>query len=168
MFKEMVGNLEHIYLSIFIGSHWPRNVWILLPWQLYKRFNSVANLWKLQAYDFNPSWAPLMYKKIVGLTHWGRVTHICIGNLTIIGSDNGLSSGWGQAITWTNVGILLIGPLGTNFSEMLIEIHTFSLKKTHLKKLADWTASLSILDQIFDHEIWLYQENLYGSSQINV
>ena len=25
------------------------------------------------------------------LTHWGRVTHICGGNLTIIGSDNGLS-----------------------------------------------------------------------------
>ena len=28
-----------------------------------------------------------------------------------------------------NAGILLIGPLGTNFSEILIEIHTFSLKK---------------------------------------
>ena len=67
------------------------------------------------------------------LTHWGRVTHICVGNLTIIGSDNGLSPGRRQAITWTNVGILLIGPLGTNFSEMLIEIHTFSFKKIHLK-----------------------------------
>ena len=68
-----------------------------------------------------------------GLTHWGRVTHICVGNLTIIGSDNGLSPGRRQAITWTNVGILLIRPLGTNFSEMLIEIHTFSFKKIHLK-----------------------------------
>ena len=67
------------------------------------------------------------------LTHWGRVTHICVGNLTIIGSDNGLSPGRRLAITWTNVGILLIGPLGTNFSEMLIEIHTFSFKKIHLK-----------------------------------
>ena len=67
------------------------------------------------------------------LTHWGRVTHICVGYLTIIGSDNGLSPGWRQAITWTNVGILLIGPLGTNFSEMLIGIHTFSFKKIHLK-----------------------------------
>ena len=35
------------------------------------------------------------------------------GNLTIIGSDNGLSPGRRQAITWTNAGILLIGPLGT-------------------------------------------------------
>ena len=67
------------------------------------------------------------------LTHWGRVTHICVGNLTIIGSDNGLSPGRRQAITWTNVGILLIGPLGTNISEMLIVIHTRSFKKIHLK-----------------------------------
>ena len=74
-------------------------------------------------------------KWIVGLylTHWGRVTHICIGNLTIIGSDNGLLPGQREAITWTNVGILLIGPLGTNFSEMWIEIHTFPFKKIHLK-----------------------------------
>ena len=61
------------------------------------------------------------------------MTHICVGNLTIIGSDNGLSPGRRQAITWTNVGILLIGPLGTNFNEMLIEINTFSFKKIHLK-----------------------------------
>ena len=32
------------------------------------------------------------------LTHWRRVTHICVGNLTIIGSDNGLSLGRRQAI----------------------------------------------------------------------
>ena len=44
------------------------------------------------------------------LTHWDRVTHICVGKLTIIGSDNGLSPGRRQAIIWTNAGILLIGP----------------------------------------------------------
>ena len=122
-------------------------------------------------------------------THWGRVTvtHICIGNLTISGSDNALSPdrqcwkfpqvhrseadnyGGGpetfcwfffnfmfmmwhsrhedlqlfdwvsntadrhQAIIWTNSGMLLIGPLGTNFSDILSEIHTFSSKKMHLK-----------------------------------
>ena len=32
------------------------------------------------------------------LTHWSRVTHICVGNLAIIGSDNGLSPGRRQAI----------------------------------------------------------------------
>ena len=67
------------------------------------------------------------------LTHWGRVTHICVSDLTRIGSDNGLSPGRRQAIIRTNVGIMLIGPLGTNFSEMLIEIHTFSFKKMRLK-----------------------------------
>ena len=67
------------------------------------------------------------------LTHSGRVTHICISNQTIIGSDNGLLPDRRQAITWTNAGILLIGPLGTNFSEILVEIYTLSLKKMHLK-----------------------------------
>ena len=43
------------------------------------------------------------------LYHWGRVTHICVGNLTIIGSDNGLSPNRRQAIIWTNARILLIG-----------------------------------------------------------
>ena len=50
------------------------------------------------------------------------MTHICIGKLTNIGSDNGLSPGRRQAIIWTNAGMLLIGPLGTNFSEILIGI----------------------------------------------
>ena len=52
------------------------------------------------------------------LTYWGRVTHIW----------------WSQAIIWTNAGILLIGPLRTNFSEVLIEIYTFSFKRVHLKR----------------------------------
>ena len=59
--------------------------------------------------------------------------HICVGKLTIIGSDNGLSPGRCQAIIQTNAGILLIGPLGTNFSEILSEIHTLSFKKINLK-----------------------------------
>ena len=63
------------------------------------------------------------------LTHWGRVTYICVGNLTVIGPDNGLSPGRCQAIIWTNDAMLFIGPLGTNFSEILIEIYTFSFKK---------------------------------------
>ena len=67
------------------------------------------------------------------LTHWGRVTHICVSKLTIIGSDNGLSPDRRQAIIWTNTGLLLIGPLGTNFSEFLIKILTFSFKKMRLK-----------------------------------
>ena len=67
------------------------------------------------------------------LTHWGRVTHICVRKLTIIGSDNDLSPGRRQAIIWTNDGILLIQTLLTYFSENLSEIHSFSFKKMHLK-----------------------------------
>ena len=61
------------------------------------------------------------------------MTHICVGKLTIIGSDNGLSPERRQAIIWTNAGLLLIGPRGTNFSEISIKISTFSFKKMHLK-----------------------------------
>ena len=61
------------------------------------------------------------------------MTHICVSNLTIIGSDNGLSPGRRQAIIWTNDGILVIETLGTHFSEILIEIQTFSFWKNRLK-----------------------------------
>ena len=61
------------------------------------------------------------------------MTHICVGELTSIGSDNGLSPGRRQAIIWTNDFILLIGPLETNFNEILIGIYIFSFKKMHLK-----------------------------------
>ena len=77
------------------------------------------------------------------------MTHICVGKLSIIGSDNGLSPGRCQAIIWTNAGILLIRPLGTNFSEILIGIQTFSLKKIHLKmsfaKLPPFCLGLNML-----------------------
>ena len=90
------------------------------------------------------------------LTHWGRVTHICVGNIAIIGSDNGLSPGRRQAIIWTKAGILLIGPLGTNFSEILIEIQTFSFKKMHLKmSSAKWCPfwfGLNMLRHAINHD----------------
>ena len=66
------------------------------------------------------------------LTHWGRVTYICVGKLTIISSDNGLSPGRRQAIIWTNAGILLIQTIRIHFSEMISEIHKLSFKKMHL------------------------------------
>ena len=94
----------------------------------------MPHLWLCEWLIQNLMSATVQFMKL--LTHWGRVTHIYVPDLTIIGSDNGLSPGRRQAITWTNVGILLIGPLGTNFSEMLIKIHTFSFKKIHLKMLS--------------------------------
>ena len=69
----------------------------------------------------------------ISLTHRGLVTHICVSNLTIIGSDNGLSPGRRQAVFWSNDGILLNGTIGTIFSELLIKILIFLFKKVHLK-----------------------------------
>ena len=86
---------------------------------------------------------------LVVLTHWGQVTHKCVSKLTIIGSDNGLAPSRRQAIIWTNAGMLYIGPLGTNFSEISIQILTFSFKKMRLKvwsaKLRPFCLSLNVL-----------------------
>ena len=118
---------------------WQRLNGIWIPSSLLRRSRGHYNRCistSLTNYHYNQFPAldtPMPKDKHDDLTHWGLVTHICVGNLTIIGSDNGLAPGRRQDITWTNVGILLIGPLGTNFSEMLIEIHTFSFKKIHLK-----------------------------------
>ena len=92
---------------------------------------------------------------ITCLTHWGRVTHICVGKLTILGSDNGLSPGRRQAIIWTNAGILLIGPLGTNFSEILIKIHMLSFMKMYLKiSSAKWCLFCLSLNELMWFRNW--------------
>ena len=61
------------------------------------------------------------------------MTHICVSKQSVIASDNGLAPTRRQAIIGTNAGILLIPTLGTNFSEILSEILTFSFKKMCLK-----------------------------------
>ena len=63
------------------------------------------------------------------LSRWSRMTHICVSELTIRDSDNGVSPGRPHAIIWPNYGTLLIKPLGTNFSEIWIEIYIFTIKK---------------------------------------
>ena len=91
------------------------------------------------------------------LTHWGQVTHICVSKLTIIGSDNGMSPGRRQAIIWTNAGVLSIGPVGTNFSEILFEIYTFSFKKMHLNmssgKWRPFCLGLNVLNSVYSVEV---------------
>ena len=79
------------------------------------------------------------------LTHWGRVTHVCVSDLSITGSDNGLSPGRRQAIIWTNDGILFIRPLGTNFSEILIENSYIFIQENALENVV-WKLS-AILSQ---------------------
>ena len=90
-----------------------------------------------------------MINKKNNLDYFG--THICVSKLSITGSDSGLLPGQRQAIIWTSAGILLIGPLGTNFSEIVVEILTFTLKKMHLKvssaKRRPFCLSLNVLNQ---------------------
>ena len=90
-------------------------------------------------------WTALMVRQRASiLTHWGRVTHICVGKLTIIGSDNSLSPGRRQAIIWSNAGILLIGPLGTNLSEILIEIPTILIQENAFESVVCEMASICL------------------------
>ena len=80
------------------------------------------------------------------------MTHICVGKLTLIVSDNGLSPDRRQAIIWTNAGLLSIGPLRTNFSENVIKIQQFSLKKMHVKmSSAKWRPSCLGLNVLTVH-----------------
>ena len=99
--------------------------------------------------------------------------YICASRLTIIGSDNDLSPGWRQAIIWTNAGILLIGPLGTNFGENLIEIYTFSFRQMHLKmssgKLSPFCLGLNVLIQqnILENAVWKWWLFCSGPIYVN-
>ena len=84
----------------------------------------------------------------IALTHWGRVTHKCVGNLNIISADNGLSPGWCQAITWPNsdsisipnwtIGNIL---LQWNFnwnSNILIEENAFENGGCKMAAISSW------------------------------
>ena len=98
-----------------------------------RRFLIIMDLkWILWEWLFSVVWKNgIIYQRI--LPHWGRVTHVCVGKPTTIGSDNGLSAARRQATIRTNAGVLLIRPLGTNFGEILFRIRMFSFKKMHLK-----------------------------------
>ena len=71
--------------------------------------------------------------QFITLTHWGRVMHICISKLIIIGSENDLEPGRRQPIIWTNAGVLLVRTSETHASEILSKTHKFPFKRMHLK-----------------------------------
>ena len=88
------------------------------------------------------------------------MTYIGVSQLNIIGSDNGLSPDRRQAIIRNNDGILLFRPLGRNFSEILIEIYTFSLKKIYFEmstgKCRPFCLGLNVLNKT-KHECYSFQ-----------
>ena len=151
-------------------QHWPEvnqnTGWSL---DLHARKIQSQSLLTYLAYSFHEMHGSYMWL-VYWLTHWGREMHICVGKLTIIASDNGLSPGWRQAIIWTNAGILLIGPLGTNCNEILIEIHTFSFKKMHLKmSSAKWRPCCLGLNMLTLWSTWqLFEKPQFASTAIDL
>ena len=107
------------------------------------------------------------------------MTHICVGKLTIISSDYGLSPGRRQVNFWTNAGLKLIRTLETNCREILSEIRTFSFQKIYLSmpsgifppfcfglNALTWGIPTSrIIDPInITWTIWIWAHTFVGSS----
>ena len=121
----------YIYINLIINKHVHK--WICLFEMTPSKYIWIEEAlvvisWEILETSIIEMCFKITYRQML-LTHWGRVMHICVSNLTIIGSDNSLSPDQHQAIIWTYAGILFIGPLGSICSEIIIEINTFSLKK---------------------------------------
>ena len=73
-------------------------------------------LWKLSAFVWGYraifwfNWH--IQNTTIWLTHWDRVTHICVGKLIIIVSDNGLLPARRQAVIWHNIRDIVNWTLG--------------------------------------------------------
>ena len=66
-----------------------------------------------------------------------------------IGSDNGLTPVWPQAVTWANAGLLSIGTLKTIVNEILFKLQNFSSMKMHLKiMLVKWRPCCPVGDEL--------------------
>ena len=74
-------------------------------------------------------------------------------NWVSIDSDNGLSPIRRQAIIGTNAGLLSIGSLGTNFSDILIQMSNLSFTKMCLKYLL-WKSGHFCQGEM--SKIWIY------------
>ena len=133
-------NNDIVIATIFGTWH---DSWAVMACAKFCR-DMITSNWIKAKWNFHRIWI-VMEKSLVkwvpgpqasttmALTHRDQVMHICVSKLIIIGSDNGLAPGWYQAIICTNIGIVLIQPLGTNLNEILIRIQIFSFKNMHLK-----------------------------------
>ena len=101
--------------------------------------------------SMSPCFSLIRSPSVVLLTHWDRVAHLFVGNLTTIASDNCLPPGRHQAITWIKVGMLSNRPTEIYFSVVLIEIRAFSSKETHLKMSSENTAAILSRPQCVNH-----------------
>ena len=74
----------------------------------------------------------------MGIAIPGKTVFLIETAPSTLGSDNGLSPVWCQAVTGTNVDLLSNGPSGTNFSKIkaLIKIQAFSFTKINVNMLS--------------------------------
>ena len=86
---------------------------------------SVSKCLLFQAYNFEWFW-----------THCGWLKHVCVGNLTIIGSDNGLAPTCSRqlAIIWTKCWNIVNWTLGNKLQGNFYQNKTFSFRKCIWKR----------------------------------
>ena len=91
-------------------------IWLIFMY-CFKLFHLkyISIWWSKFSVYFHVTHSPL-------LTHWGRVTHICVNKLPTISLDNGFSPPRHQVIIWINTGILLEYCLGLNVSKIILYI----------------------------------------------
>ena len=118
-----------------------------------------------------PTWLCTRFMYFI-LVNSLRTSHmcVCVGNLIIIASDNnGLSPSRHQAFIWTSAGILLLGRLETNSSEMLIAIHSFSFKNIHFKRSsAKWRPFCLGLNVLIIGRVYPYLSRLFHIHWYNI
>ena len=74
----------NIYLNITMPASVSKSAWMMSQWSFrFKNLRNHLTICKIT----------IFYALLIYLTHWGRVMHICVRDLTIIGSNNGLSPG---------------------------------------------------------------------------
>ena len=131
--------LRYVTISKWTASPQTTIGWLIDFWSIFYSPMKFNDEWALVTGKslFYISWQTVLR---VCLTHRGRVAHICVSKLIIIGSDNGLSLGRLQGIIWTNAEILSILTLGTNFSGISTAINIFSITKLHLKCMHEMNA----------------------------
>ena len=151
--------MHHHFYHRKCSSHQPLICVWNVPWHIFMDALLIFFTYFVFSCTLLISFVNLFSNCTIVLTHWGPVTHICISELTTIGPGNGLSPRQRQAIIWANAGILLIRPLGTNFNEILIEIHTFSFKKIHLK--CRLRSGVHFVSASMCWVTWLWEDNTY-------
>ena len=114
-------------LCFWINTLWWIQIYVKHVWLDKNTWCHAKHLINIGGKDMINS--KLIYSR---LTHWGQVTHMC-HKIIIFGSDNGLSPGHHEAIIWTCAGMLLIGPIGSIFNDILIKFIQFHSRNSSSK-----------------------------------